>query len=316
MADLRKNPITGHWVIVAENRGTRPREVSLEPVVRDHGSCPFCEGNEHLTPGEVLAHRPETSTADGPGWQVRVIPNKYPAITVGESTSPASGLFAHEVVIESPRHLTNTTELDDAEFAEVLDVYRERILHFAEMHLQSNVMIFKNNGPAAGATLVHLHSQLVLSSLPTADQQSRVQSFRTEKCPACEMIADAIANNRIVAQSAHYVVLCPHASRFCYEMWLLPREHAAHYSRINRKSLPELASLFRQSLVKLERTVKVPAYNYIVHTAPFDTASADHYHWHIEILPRITTLAGFELGTGCYINPVPPERAATELRQA
>lgn len=130
------------------------------------------------------------------------------------------------------------------------------------------------------------------------------------------MIADATSNNRVVAESKQFVVLCPHASRLAYEMWLLPRAHEAHYSRASRDSLPELASLFRAALVKLQRIVKVPAYNYIVHTAPFDTPGADHYHWHIEILPRITTLAGFELGTGCYINPVSPESAAAELRQA
>jgi UDPglucose--hexose-1-phosphate uridylyltransferase len=260
---------------------------------------------------------------------VRVIPNKYPAIT-SSGNSPA-GLFAHEVIIESPRHLTNTTELDNRQFAEVLAVYGERMSQLGEAHPQSSAMIFKNNGPAAGATLVHLHSQLVVwqcSPLaPREDMhlaerdvynwaQHRLLSFRSEKCPVCEMIVDAVANHRVVAESEHFVVICPHASRLAYEMWLLPRTHQAHYSRVNRESLPELASLFRQSLVKLERTVKVPAYNYIVHTAPFDTAGADHYHWHIEILPRITTLAGFEMGTGCYINPVPPERAAAELRQA
>jgi UDPglucose--hexose-1-phosphate uridylyltransferase len=220
------------------------------------------------------------------------------------------------VIIESPRHLTNTVELNEVEFAEVLDVYRERIAQQGAAHPQASVTIFKNNGPAAGATLVHLHSQLVVASLPTADQLHRLQSFRAANCPACEMIADAAQQHRIVAETANYVVLCPHASRLCYEMWLLPKLHEAHYSRTSRESLPELASLFRAVLVKLERIVKVPAYNYIVHTAPFDTSGAVHYHWHIEILPRITTLAGFELGTGCYINPVSPERAAAELREA
>lgn len=314
MADLRCNPITGHWVIVAENRGTRPREISLEAVVREQGDCPFCEGHEHLTPGEVLARRDANSKADGPHWQVRVIPNKYPAIT--SSGDASSGLFAHEVIIESPRHLTSTAELSDGQLAEVLAVYGERMLQLGEAYPRSSAMIFKNNGPAAGATLAHLHSQLVVTSLPMTDQAKRLESFRASKCPACEMIATAEAEDRIVAESAHFVVLCPHASRLAYEMWLLPHTHYSHYSRVNRESLPELASLLRRSLVKLQRIVKVPAYNYIVHTAPFDTAVADHYHWHIEILPRITTLAGFEMGTGCYINPISPNRAAAELRQA
>ncbi len=316
MAELRCNPITGHWVIIAENRGTRPREISLEPVIHDQGECPFCEGHEKHTPGEVFAHRSKQTQPDAPGWQVRVIPNKFPAITNNSTRQTDSGLFAHEVIIESPRHITNSTELDETDFREVFNVYCERMLQIGMAHPQSSVMIFKNNGPAAGATLSHLHSQLVASRLPTADQKSRLDNFRGQKCPACEMMTDATLGNRVVAESTNFIVLCPHASRVCYEMWLLPREHQSHYSRINRESLPELASLFRQSLVKLERILKVPAYNYIIHTAPFDTTGADHYHWHIEILPRITTLAGFELGTGCYINPVSPERAAVELRQA
>src|SRR5262245_56949671 len=176
MADLRRNPITGHSVIMAENRGTRPREITLEPVVRDQGACPFCEGHEHLTPGEVLARRDSDSKADGPGWQVRVIPNKFPAITSNGNSS--TGLFTHEVVIESPRHLINTAELDDRQCAEVIAVYGERILQLGEAYPQSSAMIFKNNGPAAGATLAHLHSQLVVSSLPTTDQSTRLQSFR------------------------------------------------------------------------------------------------------------------------------------------
>ncbi|MCC7086861.1 MAG: DUF4921 family protein [Pirellulales bacterium] len=329
MSDLRCNSITGCWVIVAENRGARPREILLEPVARDRGECPFCAGSERLTPGETFARRAANSEPDGVGWQVRVIPNKFPAITTAGATTAMAGVSAHEVIVESPRHLTSTIELDDAELADVLDVYRERIAQLAAANPRSSVMIFKNNGPAAGATLSHLHSQLIVLQWNSITPQEktrfavqaasfepnrRLQSFLAAQCPACEMIVDAAGSKRVVAETANYVVLCPHASRFPYEMWLLPRAHQAHYSRTNRDSLPELASLLRGTLLKLERIVKVSAYNYIVHTAPFDTFGADHYHWHIEVLPRITTLAGFELGTDCYINPVPPERAAAELR--
>ena len=322
MAELLRNPITNHWVIVAENRGERPREVLLQPVVNEERECPFCEGAEHATPGEVLSRREPDSLADSPGWHVRVVPNKYPAVCGAER-----GVLAHEVIIETPRHQTSTTELDDAQFAAVLDIYRERIAQHEAAYMRhqsppASAMLFKNNGPAAGATLAHLHSQLVVSALPTADCSARIAAFQNaadhpgRRCPACEMIDEARRDATVVAETDEYIALCPAASRLSYEMWLLPRSHRSRYSRINPESLPELASLFRGALVKLERVVKVAAYNYIIHSSPFDTSHADHYHWHIEILPRITTIAGFELGTGCYINPVSAERAAAELRSA
>ena len=185
-----------------------------------------------------------------------------------------------------------------------------------------DVSLFKNSGILGGATLSHLHSQLIATNGPAGMLTSRETNFRTHanqhgQCPGCRMLSDAADDGRLLAaQTEHYAAICPHASRIPYEVWILPRQHSPHFDGVVPESLPELAGLFRGLLVKLEAVLQSTAYNYIVHTAGFDTTAEAHYHWHIEILPRTATLAGFELGTDCYINTVLPERAAQVLRHA
>ncbi len=228
----------------------------------------------------------------------------------------------HEVIIESPRHLHSITQLDDSQFAEVLDVYRERLamLHGDGAFRESS--LFKNSSLLGGATLSHLHSQLIATNGPPGMLTTRDTNFQSHakqhgQCPACRMLGDAVDDGRLLAtHTEHFAAICPYASRLPYEVWILPRQHAPHFDRIAPQSLPELSGLFRHLLVKLEAVLQGTAYNYIVHTAGFDTTAEAHYHWHIEILPRTTTLAGFELGSDCYINTVLPEKAAQLLRTA
>jgi UDPglucose--hexose-1-phosphate uridylyltransferase len=332
MPEFRRNPITGQWVILAANRGARPQEMVVEHIAADRTNCPFCEGREKTTPGEVLALRPPGSAADSPGWQVRVVPNKFPALDPVQSTwladsqlspvdvFPGDGL--HEVIVEAPIHLNSVTQLNDLQFADVLGVYRQRLAALKESKTYRQTLLFKNAGPSAGATLSHIHSQLIATTAQPRAFADRSAQFRLHAenhgvCVGCKMVDEAIADaTRLVAQSPNFAAFCPFASRFAYETWIMPRQHRSHFGETQPESLPELAALFREVLVKLERIVKLPAYNYIIHTAPFDTAAPDHYHWHIEILPRIANLAGFELGTGCFINTVPPEQAAAALREA
>ncbi len=313
MSSLRRNPLTGQWVILAENRGARPQDVFLQQTVRDPAECPFCEGHESKTPDETLAVRNAGGQANGPGWQVRVVPNKYPALQGVDGT--------HEIVIESPRHLTSLTELDDAQFGSVLTVYTQRLAALRQTERFQGAIIFKNGGPAAGATLAHVHSQLMAMTRPAPVLIDRAAAFdrhaqQSGTCVLCEMVGESSTDGRVVATSNHFVAFCPFASRFAFEVWIAPHQHASHFAAAAPSMMPELASLFRSVLVKVEAIVKLPAYNYIIHTAPFDTAAPDHYHWHIEILPRIANLAGFELGTGSFINIVSPERAAADLRKS
>jgi UDPglucose--hexose-1-phosphate uridylyltransferase len=335
MPEFRHNLITGHWVILAENRGGRPQEVDVQQIVRPQSVCVFCEGHENRTPSEVFAIRSAGSQANGPGWRVRVVPNKFPALEFaddfpalrplpgnGEGVETAPGVGVHEIVIESPRHLSSITELADEDVGEIFEAYRQRLAALRETKKYRSAVVFKNGGPTAGATLIHLHSQLIAFQTGgpvIGERLVQFESYQQQfgKCPLCQTISEFAGGERsVVAATENFAAFCPFASRFAYEMWIAPRRHAAHFDTTTPETLRELGALLRRVLVKLERIVKLPAYNYIVHTAPFDTSGSDHYHWHIEILPRTTSLAGFELGVGCYINTVGPERAATALRGA
>jgi UDPglucose--hexose-1-phosphate uridylyltransferase len=232
------------------------------------------------------------------------------------------GVGIHEIVIESPRHLTSVAQLSDAEFAEVIGVYGERLTALRRAGRFTGAVLFKNSGAGGGATLAHLHSQLVAVAADQPIFADRMPAFRelakqSGNCPLCAAARDQSTDGHsLVLRSEHFLAFCPFASRFAYEMWVAPREHLPRFEETSPEILPELAQLLRAVLVKLEATVKSSAYNYIIHTAPFDTPGTNHYHWHIEILPRLSHLAGFELGTGCFINTVSPERAAAALRDA
>jgi UDPglucose--hexose-1-phosphate uridylyltransferase len=313
MSDLRQNILTGQWVILAENRGARPQDIVVQQILRDAADCPFCSGHEDRTPHETFAIRESCSRRDGPGWQVRVVPNKFPALDGKQG--------AHEIVVESPQHLASVSQLSDSQFSDVLETYRHRLAAFHRTKQYHGAILFKNGGPTAGATLAHVHSQILASVSADALDQTRAEAFAKaaveKSCPLCHMLKDETANKaRVVAQSKNFTAFCPHASRFAFETWIVPHEHLRNFDEIEEDETAELAELFRAVLVKLEAIVKLPAYNYIVHTAPFDTSVAEHYHWHIEILPRIANLAGFELGTGTFINTVSPDKAAESLRAA
>jgi UDPglucose--hexose-1-phosphate uridylyltransferase len=292
------------------------------------GICPFCEGNEHHTPGEISAIREPDSEANRKGWRVRVIPNKFPALEIeGDLGRQSDGLYdmmqgigAHEVIIESPRHLSSTSELSEAEFSEVLCVYRNRLVELKKDHRLAYGMIFKNVGPSAGASLEHLHSQLIATPIvPINVWEEMTGSLEfynyRGRCVYCDILQRELANKkRIILETSEFVALCPFASRFAFETWILPKTHSSRYENIDNAGTTELAGVLKKVIKKLEDVLEQPAYNYIIHTSPFDSSEVGHYHWHIEIMPRINKAAGFEWGTGFYINPVPPEDAATALR--
>ena len=272
------------------------------------------------------------SSANQPGWQVRVVPNRFPALTADSGDiDPAArepglailpGWGIHEVIIESPRHLTNTSQLSTAELADVLAIYRQRLGNLAAIDRVRYGLVFKNVGLAAGASLEHLHSQLlgtpivpstVIDELTGSDRYLQ----RHGTCPWCRMVDDALGDGlRLVAEEGPFVAICPFAARFSWETWILPREHAHHFHRVEESSLAQLAQLIRRVLTAMDRVIPRLAYNYIIHSAPFDTHAVDHYHWHMEILPRTAGIAGFEWGTGYFINPVLPEKAAESLGRA
>lgn len=326
MSELRQDPLTGRWTIIGNERAGRPNEFVEESVRLSAGSCPFCAGNEHETPATVVAYPPRGD------WQVRVVPNKYPAVdlrcaTCGNGDGTASlikqpGWGTHEVIIESRRHVVSMTDLTPAETELVFRAYRDRLAALRGVEGLKYVQIFKNVGPAAGASMEHAHSQIIaLNYVPDAIQQE-VSCFdhaiATTGKPLLQTIVEeeSATRQRIVAESDRFVAFCPWASRFAYEVCVAPRRAQASFEAVQNAELGEVASLVRNVIGRIERALGVPAYNVFLHTQPFDTPRCDHYHWHIEIFPRVTKTAGFEWSTGCFINPVPPEAAAETLRAA
>jgi UDPglucose--hexose-1-phosphate uridylyltransferase len=329
MSEFRKDPVTGRWVIIAAERARRPSDFRVDEEPPSPTFCPFCEGNEDKTPPEVAALRPDGSAADGPGWSVRVVPNKFPALAVEGALDKRGvgmydrmeGIGVHEVVIEGPRHRVSLSEMSDEEVRDVLGVYRDRLRRLGEDPRISTGMLFKNVGRAAGASLEHSHSQLIATPVVPKRVREELDGARAwfehrGRCVYCDMIAqERDDRSRLVVDAGDFLAFCPFASRFPFETWIVPTEHESQFETVREDRLPLLASTLRRVLAKLEAALERPPYNYIVHSGPFPSRSLDHYHWHIEIIPRLTKVAGFEWGTGFFINPVGPEQAAAFLQE-
>jgi len=328
MPELRKDPVVGRWVIIAPDRAKRPEDFQSNPNVKEEGFCPFCEENEDATPSEILAYREPGSSPNGPGWRVRVVPNKFPALQIeGNLDKRGDGIYdvmngigAHEVIIECPLHETNMSQLPVEHVREVLWVYRDRLVDLKKDPRLIQGLVFKNKGHLAGASLAHSHSQLIVTSVvPITIWEEMTSSLEfynyRGRCIFCDMIQQELAaTGRIVIDTPNFIVFCPFASRFPFETWLLPKQHSSHYENIPRQGIEEMGTVLKTILSKLEVALDDPPYNYVIHTAPFDSNEMPHYHWHLEIFPRLTRVAGFEWGSGFYINPVLPEEAAAFLR--
>jgi UDPglucose--hexose-1-phosphate uridylyltransferase len=328
MPEFRRDPIVGRWVIVAAGRGDRPHDFERLPPRRVGGVCPFCVGHEEHTPGELFALRAAGTPPDKPGWRLRVVPNKYPALELGDDLGRQSegvyermeGVGAHEVIIESPRHVVSLADLAHDEVCDLLAVYRQRLTtHKHDPRLKYG-LLFKNVGPAAGASLEHTHSQLIVTPIVPInvweEMTGGLEFYHVHgRCVWCRMIEQELsAGQRVVAETERFAAFCPFASRFALETWIVPKLHASHFEGAADDQLADLAGILRQVIGRCDAALGQPGYNYIVHTAPFDTHDLTHFHWHIEVMPSLSRTAGFEWGTGFYINPVPPEQAAAMLR--
>lgn len=356
--ELRRDPITGRWVLIAPERANRPIALSgAGPRHRAGGErtpCPLCAGQEHDTPNEVFAVREPGSAPNGPGWRLRVVPNKFPAVRPNATaaapvatpvplggrgaddegrpprtapdayplfnSAPAVG-FA-EVLIDCPEHIDNPTQLSDEQMRDVFRAYRERMVALAADPRLAYVAAFKNVGAEAGASLGHTHSQLIATPVVPVLVRSELTgaeayTARTGRCAFCDLIGEETADGaRVVARSANFVAVTAFAPRFAYEMWVLPTRHESRYESLTDGAALELAGLLKRVLRALDAVRHAPAYNWFLHTAPLNAAELPHYHWHLEILPRTARPAGLEWGFGCHITTTAPERAAAELRAA
>jgi UDPglucose--hexose-1-phosphate uridylyltransferase len=329
MSELRKDPVTGRWVIISTGRRKRPSDFRLEHAVQTGlDYCPFCAGHESMTPPEVLAYRLNGGPPNGPGWQLRVVPNKFPALQVeGNLDREGEGIFdrmngigAHEVIIETPDHDKTLASMSEGEIERVLWAYRERMLDLKQDRRFRYILVFKNQGGAAGATLAHSHSQLIALPIVPDFVREEVDGARhhfetKERCVFCDIVRQEMASGRRIAlENADIVAIEPYAPRFPFETWLLPRNHGARFEEAPRHESESLARALKGVLMRMERALESPSYNLVVHSSPFVNETWDYYHWHIELMPRLTRVAGFEWGTGFYINPTSPEEAARVLR--
>ena len=328
MTELRKDPVVGRWVIISTERAKRPHEFPPEPAPRREGVCPLCPGSERMTPPEIIGYR-QGGQPNDPNWTLRVVPNKFPALRIeGDLGKAADGIYdrmhgigAHEIVIESERHDVDLFELPEARFQDVLWAYRERLLDLKNDHRFKSVLIFKNHGAAAGASLTHSHSQLI--ALPVIPKRVMEEMhgcreyyrFR-DRCLFCDIVVQEMDQKvRIVEETGEFLAFSPYAPRFPFETWIVPKRHQCAYEMIEGDQAKSLAAVFRRTLRRLNLALENPPFNFIVHSAPFQERAADFFHWHIEIMPKLTKVAGFEWGSGFYINPTPPEESAKFLRE-
>lgn len=339
--EFRKDPIVGRWVAFAPERAARPFDHGPPREMKSLARCPFCIGNEDLTPEAVLQQG--LSGERSSEWLVRVIPNYFPAFASSgvEALSPSRQASSHdlrelrfesapadgrhEVLIESPNHCRSMSELTGSQFVRIVEMYRQRISSLREEDRLAHVLIFKNQGRDAGASLEHVHSQLV--GMPFVPHSVEIEleaaaRFAGHSPTAQRTLWSEILNQerrdvtRVVYESDSFCVFCPYASRFPFESWVVPKRPEPDFTASTRGEIHEFSELLHRSLTAIEKSLPLPAYNFALCTAPFRDPRSAAYHWHLKITPRIAGIAGFEIGTGDWINIVMPEDAASRLRDA
>lgn len=318
-------------MIISTERSKRSQDFhSEDPPPSRALFCPFCEGHEDKTPPEVLAVRRNGGGPDSPGWSLRVVPNKFPALSHdGDLDMQADGLFEsmsgvghHEVIIESPDHSASLAELSLGEVEKTIWAFRERILALKKDDRVQYVLIFKNHGASAGASLEHTHSQLIALPVVPIRVQREIDLSRgyfglRQRCVFCDVLEkERGIQQRIIAETDRFVALSPYAARFPFETWILPKAHQSQFELTPPEQHGELAALLKKLLGALNLCLAQPAYNFLLHTAPVAERCEQAFHWHFEVIPQLTRVAGFEWGSGFYINPTTPEMAAEALRKS
>ena len=326
MPELRKDPVTGTWVIVSPERKIRPHYYTGNGVTEEN--CPFCEGNESMTPPEIYALRDRNTQANKKGWHLRVIPNKYPALKVeGNLDKRGEGLYdmmngigAHEVVIETPTHTKGIDEMETTETAEVFLAFKRRVMDLKRDVRFKYIQVFKNHERLAGATIPHPHSQIVAMPVLPVRVRERLEHAEVhfkakDRCIFCDIIHhEREYHKRVLTENSDFIVISPFAAKLPFELVLYPRDHRHSFEDMDDTDMQSLAEIFRDTMTRVNKALQYPAYNLMLHNAPFDRDCKDYFHWHLEIMPMITGTGGFELSTATYINPTPPEEAVGILR--
>lgn len=327
MSEFRKDPVVERWVIISTERTPIHYSNNCNKT-EETNECPFCEENENYTPPEIVSYRDQKTKANEKGWSIRVIPNKYPILKIEEPFikkgvglyDKITGVGAHEIIIETPMHINDIFKLDDKQVEDIISIYRDRIVDLKKDKRFEYIMIFKNKGRKAGASIHHSHSHLI--ALPIIPKRINEELVGAEKyftyksrCVFCDIIdEEQREDKRIVYENDDFIAFCPFAARMPFEIWIMPKYHESNFCNIKKTQISSCAKALKIVLEKLNKATGGADYNYILHNGPLKSENLSYYHWHIEIMPRITNIEGFERGTGFYINPVFPEISAEYLR--
>ena len=328
MSELRKDPIIERWVIISDDTLRSP-SIAEETKGEEVGAlCPFCPGNEHLCPPEILANRPYDSYPNDQQWNLRVIPNRSPLLVVEEEYKrmgeglydKITGVGANEVIIETRRHDIRQGQMPLPEIENLIWAYRDRIIDLKRDARFRYVLIYKNCGTLAGATLDHTYSLLVALPIVPRSILDEIEGAKKhfqykERCIYCDVVRQEIQlETRLVCESNDFLAVEPFAPRLPFETWVLPKRHAPRFENIEPREIHDLAGFFKEVMCRLDAGLNRPSYNYYIHTAPFGNECDPYFHWHMEILPRLVPRTGLEWGSELYINSTPPEDAAKFLR--
>ncbi len=324
MPEIRRDPVSGRWTIVASTRNERPSDFASGKISKSEKNCPFCPGNEEETPPEIYCVKSSKENA----WRLRVVPNKYPALipSAGAECLESEGLYRkmegignHEVIIETPDHFRQMHEMEEDNIAEVFECFALRIREIKKDKKIKYIMIFKNYGRHAGASLAHPHSQLIAMPMVPMRVEGELEGAKTyfsqkNSCVFCDIIKEEMTfKKRIIEENDSFIAINPYASRFTFETWILPKKHLSHLEYTDKNDFKNLAKVLKSTLQKINHSLGDTSYNILIHTMPVQENASDFYHWHIEIMPKFSHMAGFEWGTGFYINTVSPEKAAEIL---
>jgi len=338
MPELRKDPISGRWVIISTERSKRPDAFvpEAQPSPADYGdSCPYDEGREYMTRPEIMALRRKGTGKDGPGWWVRVVPNNVPVLQIeGDLGRTGVGMFdmmngigAHELIIETPKHGEVLPDMEETQIERILWACRDRIVDLYRDKRIKYVLIFKNSGINPETTFFHSIIQIVATPILPKQIKEEMAGAKTyydfkERCLYCDIMRQELADgDRVIDENNSFLLFAPYASRSPFEANIFPKQHASSYTSITKDEVTDLAVILKRFLRKIRAGLKDPPYNLMLHTRPAFVGQRQEgatiemdYHWHVEVVPKLTKLAGFEWGSGCYINPTSPEEGAKFLR--
>ncbi|PIA54010.1 hypothetical protein AQUCO_00900528v1 [Aquilegia coerulea] len=328
--EMRKDTVFNRWVIFSPARSRRPSDFKSKSPANpnnSNSSCPFCIGHEHECAPEIFRISSNTNS----DWKIRVIENLFPALSRDEeliqntnlNPNPSfltciSGFGFHDVVIENPVHSVLLSDQSDSDVGDVLLAYKKRVLQLMCNESIKYVQVFKNHGASAGASMSHSHSQIMGLPIVPATVSIRLDSMKgcfeeTGKCSLCQVQCEEL----LINESKHFVSVVPFAASFPFEIWIVPRYHSSHFHELDDDKAVDLGGILKLMLLKLSRQLNDPPFNFMIHTSPFmvESSQLPYSHWFLQIVPQLSGIGGFEIGSGCYINPVFPEDAAKVMRE-